>query len=576
MNSTVKHGILSITLVSSCLLIGCGGCATTETQGDSATNPEKKTVEVSAPPLAQNSLNSATIYTYLVFNRALQQGNIPLIVDSLDQLSAHKPPASVYIDAGIWALERSVKALLPMIQLGLDTYPDNVSLHLLFTELLQKTGETPDAIAHIEGFISENPTVVDAKVELALLLANEKKFAESEHILRTIEGQDRTALVEYYHAKALLGLDSKEEALTHFERSVEKKADFVDALNDLAFLYEQKDDLRKARDTYEKMLDNYSANHELVLRVILLSLRLNETEKALEYFEQNPMTPELTVTVASMFVDSGQFDVAEPILLGLADLEDAPQDLYFYLAAIAYERDRNPQKAFLWLSQITKDHKEYARALYLQMKLLIDLGSYEEALKLSQQGVLLDAKSIQFRTSEVQILAAQKEYTKALQKLAELEKTWPKQGDVIFLRASVLDQSGDKTQAFNAMEELLALEPDNVHALNYVGYTLAEQRKELQRAIGLLHKANDLSPNSNYILDSLAWALFQAGEHQQAWDFIKKAVAAEGMPESAIWEHYGDIAHSLGKKEEATKGYTKALELSPQNAETIKYKRNKL
>ncbi len=581
MNTTIKHSLLCFTLLSSCLLLGCGGCASTDKNGDTTANPQK-TADTTASNNQGDVLNKTTslsgeaIYTYLLFQRALQQGHVMLMVQSLEKLDAFSPPASVYVDAGIWALENSAPPLIPMVKKGLEKHPDTLSLHLLYAEILQKNGNTDAAIEHMQHVIAQKPHEVDAKVELSLLLSHVKKFAEAEEVLLTIAEQDRTSLVDYYQAKALMGLKRKDEAIKYLESSVEKDPEFIDALNDLAFLYEQSKELRKARDAYEQILDAYGTNYELVLRVILLSLHLQETEKALELFEDSPMTPELTVTVASMFVDAQQYDVAEPILLGLADIEDAPQDLYFYLAAIAYERDHDAQQAYDWLTHIDNTHKEFSRALFLRVKLLVDEGQYDTALKEARLGTQIDPKNLQFWTIEAQILASQGDFDNALQKLTDLEENWPHNAEVTYLRAAILDQSGDKKNAFKTMEALLQTEPDHVQALNYVGYSLAEESRELQRAIHLLRKADRLAPNNNYILDSLAWALFKAGERQEAWSIIKQAVEAEGMPEATIWEHYGDIARSLGKKDEAHKGYNRALEFSPKNGETIKYKQDQL
>ncbi len=574
MNSIVRHSLLGILLFSSCFLLGCGGCATTETQSKAPLQAEAE--ETSTQIKKSQPVESKAVYTYLVFNRALHKGDLALMVATLDTLSEYKPPVFVFIDAGIWALERGAAPLLPYIKRGLEIYPDNVSLQLLVAELLQKTGKAHDAITHIQSYIAKNPTSIDAKVELALLLANEKKFTEAEAILQSIEDKDRSEFVDYYHAKALLNLNRKDEARAYFEASVQKAPDFVDALNDLAFIYEQDNELEKARDTYDKILENYGSSHELIMRVILLSLRLKDIDRALELFEDNPLTPELTVGVASMFVDFEQYDTAEPILLGLADIEAAPQELYFYLAAIAFERDNDAEQAYTWLTHIQSTHKEYNRALFLRIKLLMELQRFDEALEEAHRGTQIASDQMDFWTSEVHILSAQKKFDQALQKLELIQEKWPQNGELTFLQASILDQSGHKKEAFETMESLLKLEPEHVQALNYVGYTLAEQSKELQRAITLLRKANELSPNSNYILDSLAWALFQAGQSKEAWTIIKKAVEAEGMPEATIWEHYGDIARSLGKKEEAHKGYTKAIEISPNKLDSLTYKQNQL
>ena len=107
-------------------------------------------------------------------------------------------------------------------------------------------------------------------------------------------------------------------------------------------------------------------------------------------------------------------------------------------------------------------------------------------------------------------------------------------------------------------------------ALNYVGYTLAEENRDLERAVKLLVRADELSPNQSYIVDSLAWALFKSGRQEEALKEIRRAVKLGDQVDSSIWEHYGDIALRSGLKDEARKAYQKALDLKPANAEALR------
>ena len=148
-------------------------------------------------------------------------------------------------------------------------------------------------------------------------------------------------------------------------------------------------------------------------------------------------------------------------------------------------------------------------------------------------------------------------------------------GAVFFVigRGMLLDTLKRRDEALAAMEALLAAHPDNFQALNYIGYTLADENRDLARALELLHRADKLAPNRAYILDSLAWALFRSGDTAKAWDTIRRSVAStDGATEPAIWDHYGDIASALGLKDEARKGWTRALELKPDDPQTIRNK----
>lgn len=144
-----------------------------------------------------------------------------------------------------------------------------------------------------------------------------------------------------------------------------------------------------------------------------------------------------------------------------------------------------------------------------------------------------------------------------------------------FLLGSLLDESGDKKEAFKVMEHILTLHPDNHQALNYVGYTLADENRELERALALLVKADELSPDQAYIVDSLAWALYRLDKNEEALIQIRRAVKLDENADASIWEHYGDIASKAGLKDEARNAYQKALDLKPDNADALRQRLSK-
>lgn len=49
-------------------------------------------------------------------------------------------------------------------------------------------------------------------------------------------------------------MDRPNEAVAYLQRAIKDTPDFVEALAELAFIYEQKPDLKAARGVYEKLL----------------------------------------------------------------------------------------------------------------------------------------------------------------------------------------------------------------------------------------------------------------------------------------------------------------------------------
>jgi Flp pilus assembly protein TadD len=212
----------------------------------------------------------------------------------------------------------------------------------------------------------------------------------------------------------------------------------------------------------------------------------------------------------------------------------------------------------------------------LRAEMLANSGNDNEALKVLAGARARFPDLVEFADMQIRLLARTKQMGAALETARQAQQQWPKNIELRFLLGSILDEMGDKKGAFTIMEGILKASPDNFQALNYVGYTLAEENRDLERALRLLTKANELSPNQSYIIDSLAWALFKMGRYNEALDHIRRAVALTDKADSAIWEHYGDIALGMGLKDEARKAYTKALESKPANADALRQRLSQL
>ncbi len=109
---------------------------------------------------------------------------------------------------------------------------------------------------------------------------------------------------------------------------------------------------------------------------------------------------------------------------------------------------------------------------------------------------------------------------------------------------------GDREQSLDTMRAVLLIDPDDVRALNYIGYTLAVQGRDLLEAERMLRRALTLSPLDPAILDSLGWALFRLGRYDDALDALSQASLR--MPESAvIWQHLGEVHLAMDRRDEA-------------------------
>ncbi|RMF15431.1 MAG: tetratricopeptide repeat protein [Candidatus Dadabacteria bacterium] len=121
------------------------------------------------------------------------------------------------------------------------------------------------------------------------------------------------------------------------------------------------------------------------------------------------------------------------------------------------------------------------------------------------------------------------------------------------------ERAGHRDQALAAMEEVLRRNPDHADALNFLGYSLAEEGRDLDRAFSLIQRALKLRPDAGYIMDSMGWVLFQQGKAEEAIDWLERAVEREG-PDPVILEHLGDAYAVTGRDNDAVRAWSTALE----------------
>ena len=142
--------------------------------------------------------------------------------------------------------------------------------------------------------------------------------------------------------------------------------------------------------------------------------------------------------------------------------------------------------------------------------------------------------------------------------LQDAQAKFPDNDSVAFELGTAYDKQkrfGDAEAAFRAV---LARDPENAAALNYIGYMLAERGERLDESVNYLKKALQIEPDNGSYLDSLGWAYFKSEKLDLAAENLKRA--ADQLPaNSVIQDHYGDVLTRLGRFDEAIAAYTRAL-----------------
>ncbi|WP_291319498.1 tetratricopeptide repeat protein [Desulfonatronospira sp.] len=483
------------------------------------------------------------------------------------------PSVRLYQDlARAYLRQGEEQKALEVLKKATGVYPRTPVLYFQLAEFYLIKGDRSGAVKALEKYKDLMPQDLDVYEDLAAFYIEMGDHAAAVDLLQEVSPEEMTAEMHYYMGRAKSELGEKSAAVGHLQKAVQSRPGFLQAWAEKAFIYEQERDYLQAERTYQQLLQMGERSPDLILRIVELNLLLNDPERAMAMFREGPQEVQFQLDMVNQFIRNEFYEHADVLLQDIMDEPDYPETVYFYLALIAYEGRDDPKLALDYLSRVPKNDPYHLQALTFKVQILFYEHDYQEALELSRKGQEIHPGEDRVYLFEAIVLEAMEKYSEARKVLENALEKWPGQTDLLFRKGVVLDKSDKTEKSMLIMEEIIALDQEHHKALNYVGYTLAEQDRDLDRAMILIKRALELDPGNGYYIDSLAWVYYRQGRYEEAWKEILAAVE-QVDDEAVIWEHYGDIAKALGKREHALLGYEKALELDPENPEHLREQR---
>lgn len=138
----------------------------------------------------------------------------------------------------------------------------------------------------------------------------------------------------------------------------------------------------------------------------------------------------------------------------------------------------------------------------------------------------------------------------------------PSHWGLYYSRAISFERSGQWPEAEADFRQALTLRPGQPMVQNYLGYSLVEQQRNLDEALGLIEAAVSEEPDNGYITDSLGWVLYRLGRYDDAVAPMLRAVELEPV-DPVINDHLGDVLWKVGRKREAVFQWKRALSFGP-------------
>jgi tetratricopeptide (TPR) repeat protein len=328
-----------------------------------------------------------------------------------------------------------------------------------------------------------------------------------------------------------------------------------------------------------------------------------------KFIAANPKAREVRAAHARILVDQKQYDKArasfesllkeQPDDLGtlyalgilsmqLDDAASAEQYLVGFTEVLAKNPDdeRDPSRVLLMLSQLAEQRGDLPAALKWIGKIdsedpaLYFGAQVKRAQLMARQGEVSGARKLlaglapaeatqqaQVVLTEGQILRDAGQGKAAYQVLEEGSKRFPKNPDLLYDFALQAEKIGRVDVMEKALREVMALAPDNHHAYNALGYSLAERNVRLAEALALIDKALKMAPEDPFIMDSMGWVHYRMGNLDEAEAQLRRAYSLRKDAEIAV--HLGEVLWRKGAQEEARKLLREARAKDPKN-DTLK------
>jgi tetratricopeptide (TPR) repeat protein len=143
-----------------------------------------------------------------------------------------------------------------------------------------------------------------------------------------------------------------------------------------------------------------------------------------------------------------------------------------------------------------------------------------------------------------------KEEAQALDDAAALSNSPEEKAGVEFARGAMFERMKNYESAEASFRKVIADQPDNAGALNYLGYMLADRNVKLDEAQKMIARAVELDPQNGAYLDSLGWVYYRQNRLEQAEDNLRKAIERMST-DPTVHDHLGDVYLKQGKVKEA-------------------------
>jgi tetratricopeptide (TPR) repeat protein len=490
--------------------------------------------------------------------------------------------------------------------------PKSIEDHLLLGRLYRLNNELLKAENEFKTAVNLAPNSEDAVTTLALLYNEEGDTSRSLQVLNSIPEPARTAKV--YSTLGYTYEQSKDykKAVDAYRKAVDQDKDNLDYVRGLAQNLMNDGQTDAALEQYKAIADSDPSDAQTYMRLAEIYRRNGKYDQAREALKKAssiaPDSLELQYNIAVIDESQGKYDEAIQILTGLLAKTEHPDGQYdpseknnrsVFLERLGtvYREANKPQpaietfrkmiplgddngiRAYQQIIETYRDQKNWQLATTaaeeaaqkypsdrgLQLVAAsqqADMGNSAAAIERVRGMLRNNSDDREIYIALAQMYSRVKQWDKAEENINKAMALSSKQEDkdyVTFVAGSIYERQKKYDLAEEQFRRVIASDPKNAMALNYLGYMLADRGTRLDESLGYIRRAIALDPNNGAYLDSLGWAYYKMGNYELAEENLRRA-SERINSDPTVHEHLGNLYQKTGRLKLAATHWERALE----------------
>lgn len=513
--------------------------------------------------VAQVELTGEDMFQLLLAEVATARKALPLAATLYADLSARHNDVELLERAVI--LNQSIfnyPAMRAQAQRWVELRPAEPRAYSALAIAQLAAGDVNDSSVTLAGWLAQDPA---ADLSLILSVVEDLDLTQVtalEQLLRELSTtHGKSASLYYTRAYLAYALQRPDDALAMVDSSLKLADDLPVSLFKFQLLLAN-EDINQAERLLRRLARNHDNNRQVALQQINFIFRYRPDEMASldALFTRFAADPAIARAYARAAFESSFFERSEEGFQQLLEAGFADEAQYF-LGRIDLATGQTEDAIDHFAAVLNAPYLISALAEWSS------LGRAEDETRLM---AAIDNSKLQQPNLSPTLWRLQASY---YQMRAQPQKAWallqdattqfPTNDDLLYDQAMLAPMLNKYDVLEDNLSAILARQPDNIDALNALGYTWADLNKNLDQAAAYIDLALAAEPDNPAFQDSKGWVLYRIGQLDDALLWLEKAYAQFENDEVAA--HLAEVLWFLDRREEA-RSYLAAIErLNPDS-----------